>query len=482
MRLTRKSSRFIAIGGAIAAVIAMLVGAFFVNNTALASSPAGILAHQIKVQPNYNLNVRVSHGSVPHFDCQDIPLGGDGRCYIPQQIRAAYGIQPLLNKGINGKGTTIVIVDAFSNPYIQTDLSVFDQEFGLPDPQFQVIAPFGTTPFDFNDADQVNWSGEISLDVQWAHAVAPNAKIVLALAKTDEDIDIYNTTKYVIDHNVGDVISQSFGEAESCVDPNLLKQQHQMFVDATRKNITLIASSGDDGAAQPTCDGNSLFLSASSPATDPLVLSVGGTTLNADGTTGAYIGETAWADDFAGCPPPDQGCSGGGFSNLYGRPFYQVGVAGTKKGHRGVPDVAYNAGVDGGVLTHWGVGLQVFVGLDPSTPAFFAFGGTSSGSPQWAGLTALGDQLAHHRLGFINAAIYRANLIPALYKNTFHDVTVGTNSLDPVTGYNAAKGWDAVTGWGSPKANNELPTLVVEDFLSDGLSGINNNDGHHKGD
>jgi subtilase family serine protease len=126
--------------------------------------------------------------------------------------------------------------------------------------------------------------------VEWAHAIAPGANITLVLAKTNDDADILSATQYAVDHNLGNVISQSFGENESCVDSNLLAAQRNLFVKATLKHITLIASSGDDGAAQGTCDGSSIVLAASSPASDPLVTAVGGTALHAaDFSTSAAI-------------------------------------------------------------------------------------------------------------------------------------------------------------------------------------------------
>jgi subtilase family serine protease len=187
------------------------------------------------------------------------------------------------------------------------------------------------------------------------------------------------------------------------------------------------------------------------------VLAVGGTTLSADSATGAYIGERAWADAFADCYPPDQfGCSGGGFSTLYGRPDYQDGVVGTSQ--RAVPDVAYNGGVDGGVLTHWGVGLAT-LGLDPTLAAFFIFGGTSAGSPQWSGLVAIADQMAGRRLGHMNRAIYRDG-VGFLYGATLNDITSGNNNYDGVTGYQTGSAWDPVTGWGTPKASTLLPAVI----------------------
>ncbi len=430
---------------------------------ASAVASGGQMTPAIGVHPHYRIASRTSQqGNQVLFNCQK-PTAAVF-CYGPSQIRNAYNIQPLLNDGITGKHRTIVIIDAFQNPYIRSDLSIFDSTFGLPDPTFHIIAPDGLTPFDINNADEVGWSGEIALDVQWAHAVAPSATIDLVLSKSDMDADILSATRFVIDHNLGDVISQSFGEGETCMDPTLQVQQHQLFAEATQKHITLFASSGDQGAAQPTCDGSSFFLSASTPASDPYVTGVGGTHLNADLTTGAYENETAWNDSF--------GASGGGFSTIYKRPGYQEHVPGID-GWRGVPDVAYNADVNGGVLTHWGVGNIVYAGGSPTDPTlFFIFGGTSAGSPQWAGITALADQAAHHRLGFLNPAIYSIGRSDG-YPQSFHDITVGNNTFTgaggngvtvTITGYETSPGWDPVTGWGTPKVDR-LVTLLIQRII-----------------
>ena len=296
----------------------------------------------------------------------------------------------MINAGYTGAGRTIVIVDAFQSPTMMLDLDNFDATFGLPATStgfFTQVAPDGLTPFNSADPNMSGWSAEISLDVEWAHAIAPGAKIVLDLAKTNNDVDILSATKYAVDHKLGEVISQSFGENESCVDPKLLKKEHQVFVEATGKNITLLASSGDQGAAQQTCDGNSWVQAASSPASDPLVTAVGGTELHAanyclvslgcDPTAnpapGTYQGEIAW-NEF------NSESTGGGFSVLYDKPSYQDELVHGNK--RAVPDVAYNAAIYHGVLVAWGGG-------------FYLFGGTSCGSPQWAGIVAIADQKAH---------------------------------------------------------------------------------------
>jgi subtilase family serine protease len=232
--------------------------------------------------PNYGL-----------FTCQVVGLNPTRTCYDPYQMRHAYNIDTLIKAGFDGRGKTIVIVDAFQSPNIVQQLNFYNSFYGLPGLNglggppnaslgtFTQIAPDGLTPFVPGDANMTGWAEEISLDVLWAHAIAPGANIVLVLAKSNDDANILSATKYAVDHNLGDVISQSFGENESCMDPSLLAQQHQVFANATLKNMTIFASSGDFGAGQPTCDGSALVQAASTPAIDPLVSAVGGTELHA---------------------------------------------------------------------------------------------------------------------------------------------------------------------------------------------------------
>jgi subtilase family serine protease len=312
----------------------------------------------------------------------------------------------------------------------------------------------------------VGWSAEISLDVEWAHAIAPDAKVVLVLAKSNDDADILSATKYAVDHRLGDVISMSFGENESCVDPLLLAKQHALFAKATLKHITLIASSGDDGAAQRTCDGTSWTQAVSSPASDPLVLGVGGTELHAadyclsglgcDPTAspapGTYQGEIVW-NEFT----EDSAATGGGFSVQFRQPLYQLAAFHHKGSHKGVPDVAYNAAIYHGVLVYWAGDVWLF-------------GGTSAGAPQWSGITAIADQKAGRSLGFTNAALYLDGLFPKVYAKTFHDVKIGNNSVSEadasdnqvvVQGFSAGKAWDATTGLGSPIADRLVDLLTL---------------------
>ena len=384
-------------------------------------------------------------------------------CYDPYQIRHAYQVDSLINAGYNGAGRTIVIIDAFQSPTLINDLDTFNSFYGLPlsSTFFTQIAPQGLTPFDPNNGDMVGWSGEITLDVEWAHAIAPNAKIVLVLAKSDEDQDILNALNYAVSHNLGDVISMSFGENESCVDPGIFFGYRLAFTGATLLGTTLFASSGDEGAAQETCDGTSWVKAASHPASDPLVTGVGGTELHAadycltalgcDPTKnplpGTYLGEIAW-NEPPGLVSEGSLSTGGGFSVLFAAPPYQFGTTKNLK-QRAVPDIAYSAAVLHGVLTYW---------TGDQGAGFYLFGGTSAGSPQWAGITAIADQKAQRRLGFLNGGLYQ---IARLNKGPLGltDILSGNNSVvefdvndDPVAinGFAAGKGWDATTGNGSP--------------------------------
>jgi len=415
------------------------------------------------------------------FTCQVLGLDPGTTCYDPYQIRHAYQIDTLINAGFTGKGKTIVIIDAFQNPSLVTQVNTQDSFYGLPgmnglgnppDPSlgtFTQVAPDGLTPFVVGNADMTGWAEEISLDVMWAHAMAPNANITLVLAKSDSDADILSATRYAVDHNLGNVISQSFGENESCMASDLLVQEAVVFAEATLKGITLFASTGDEGAGQPTCDGSALVKAVSIPASNPLVTAVGGTELHAaryclaalgcnpaaNPAPGTYQGEIAWNE-------PQIGATGGGFSVIFDLPFFQERTVPGKQ--RGLPDVAYSAAVGHGLLTYLDI---------PGIPSgYYLFGGTSAGSPQWAAITSIADQKAGHNLGFINEALYDIGQSHHLYSTSLNDVTSGNNSFGGVTGFNAGPGWDPTTGLGSPSAENLVGNLIQLVSPLDGLSAL----------
>jgi subtilase family serine protease len=379
------------------------------------------------------------------FSCQSASAAVG--CYGPAQIRRAYNIP----SNLTGAGKTIVIIDAFGNPDIASDLANFDSTFDLPSAHLNIICITGTCPtFDPNSLDEQSWAGEIALDTQWSHADAPGATIDLVISRSDSDADILAAQQYVVSHNLGDVLSQSFGEGETCMASNIFAAQHQAFVRAQAEHMTVFASAGDSGSAQPDCNGDGgFFKSASTPASDPLVTGVGGTHLNANFTTGAYQSEQVWNDSGTSI---DIGATGGGFSTQYLRPFYQAFA--NHNAFRGVPDVAFNADVFGGVLATCSA-----CGDGPGV--FFIFAGTSSGSPQWAAITALADQAAGHRLGFLNPTLYVIGVAVTNYNFAFHDITSGNNAWDVtgVSGFSASPGWDPTTGLGSPNSAHLISLL-----------------------
>ena len=374
-------------------------------------------------------------GSV-HVICQ-VPGSGYPPCYGPDQVRTAYDIQPLLDAGTTGSGRTIVIVDAFSDPFLAHDLAVWDAVWGLPAANLSVVAPDGITPFDGSPL-QFNWAVEIALDVEWAHVVAPGANLVLVLSRTESDADMLRATEYAIDNGLGDVITQSFGESETCADPALLREEHAAFERAASRGITLVAGSGDFGATNLLCDGSGLagIATAATPASDPDVTSVGGTRLMAGLVSGAYGNETAWNDAA--------GASGGGFSSIYHRPGYQAQFNGDN-GARGIPDVAYSADIIGGAIVAFAGRAGVL-------------SGTSVGTPQWAGIAALVAQSSGHRGPQLNIRLYHLAKSDG-YTVGMHDITTGNNSFGGVQGYSAGPGWDPVTGLGTPDAAKLVPLL-----------------------
>jgi subtilase family serine protease len=430
-------------------------------------SQESLVAMPDAVAPQYGL-----------FTCQ---VGvGEGACYDPYQMRKAYQVDSLIAASFDGTGQTIVIVDAFQNPNLVAQVGHFNTFYGLPAVQLTQVAPDGLTPFVTGDPNMTGWAEEISLDVEWAHAIAPGARIVLVLAKSNSDADLLSALKYAVDNSLGNVVSMSFGENERCLDAATNKAYHRIFANATKKNIGLFASSGDQGAALPTCDGTSWVKAVSSPANDPLVTGVGGTELtaakyclallgcdpNSNPAAGTYQSEIAWNE---GLPFGDFGdifglgtlASGGGFSVVSDQPRYQRDTARGRDEQRGVPDVAYNAAVEHGVLTYLSI---------PGIPAgFYRFGGTSAGAPQWAAVAAIANHKAGHPLGFLNPTIYKIAREYSDYSKSFHDITVGNNSslqFDAsgksvtIIGYKAGPRWDPVTGLGSPIAAGLVDLLI----------------------
>jgi subtilase family serine protease len=388
----------------------------------------------------------------PLADCLTLPAP---TCYAPRQFLTAYGIAPLLDRGIDGRGETIVMpefVSTASTPgvtNVRADLARFDSLFGLPPVNLQVITRFTGA------STQYLANGEEAGDIETAHEVAPGAAIRVILLPETDVIATY-TEALRIAASLGSVVSVTAGYGEMCFTSAQVTALNAALAADELRHATVVASSGDSGAAVAGCSASAPFTrGVNLPAADPLVLSVGGTELQADHTTGQYIGETVW-----NTPPPvlpaGVVASNGGFSSLFTRPAYQDQVPGIGA-MRGMPDVA----ADADLATGPALAFEIDGGY-----AIVPGGGTSAGAPFWAGIMALADQCAGRPLGFVNPAIYaigRSNL----YHNAFHDVTEGSNTVvfpsGTVTGYSAGPGWDPVTGWGSPDAQVLVPLLASRD-------------------
>ncbi len=422
--------------------------------------------------PHSILRDRISKDVTPPTDAQCRAATGFP-CYSPQQMHTAYGLNGLIDGGFVGAGETIVIIDSYGSPTIAADLVTFDQGYGLPDPpSFTVLAPLGTVPWDPTlYPDQPGWAGETTLDVEWAHAMAPGAAIVLMTSPVDETEGVQglpeflDLEKYALDHHLGKIISQSWGATENTLfrevagrrGPQVIKDFEAFYRRAAGERVTVLAAAGDSGSSNVETNGVTFypFPTVGYPASSPHVTAVGGTTLYAD-TSGNYQSETVWNNP--GC------CAGGGgISQLFKVPDYErkwlPGSVRTQLGGmRGLPDVSYNADCNNVILVY----LSYF-GADSA--GFYGICGTSEGSPQWAGIVADLNQYAGRPLGFLNPALYALGGLGD-FSSFGRDITVGNNALLDVPGavapgYSATPGWDPASGWGTPNLV-ELPYHAFE--------------------
>lgn len=336
-------------------------------------------------------------------------------CYSPDQLETAYGTGRLFRYGIDGAGQTIVVVEPLGSPSVQSDLTTFDEAFGLPGPpSFQVIAPVGAPPaYQSTPADEA-WAQETSLDVEWAHAMAPGARILLVetpVAETEGLAgfpQILAAENYVIDHHLGDVISQSFESTEETFpSPAVLDFLSSTYLNAYRHGVTVVSASGDNGVAGYSNPETTTFYPrrvVQWPASDPFVTSVGGTTLDLDSSGNRLAPDVAWNDtynatvlrDFVDSVPPQPFASGGGASAVFPRPDYQdIGTRAARR-HRTVPDISMNAGCTGPVDIY-----------SAAVGGWFIVCGTSEAAPLFSGVVALADQLAGHSLGLVNPELYK---------------------------------------------------------------------------
>ncbi len=437
-----------------------------------AAAPAGSAATMAAASsaPAIAVKSGVLHpvGGMPAPSQANCVASGFYHCLTPQQVETAYNLAPLYRHGVTGKGETIVIVDSFGSPTIMKDLAVFDRQFRLPaPPSFRIIAPAGKIPkWNPGNSDMTGWGCETTLDVEYAHAIAPGANILLVETPVSETEgvtgfpQIIEAENYVLEHHLGDVISQSFSATEQTFTGlGQISRYHlrSAYVQAAKEKDgpTILAASGDSGAADVELDGTTYYTHrvTSWPDSDPLVTGVGGTELVAG--KGSTYTSVAWNDTY----DPHLGggtvpfATGGGLSVLFSRPSYQNGVENVVGSARGVPDVSMNGACSSPVFTY-----QSFP--QKGTPAgWYPACGTSEATPEFAGIVALADQVAGHALGVINPALYRLSAAnaPGIVPVTSGNSTVTFVQGKPaktytIKGFTARAGYSLVDGVGTVNA------------------------------
>ncbi len=396
-------------------------------------------------------------------------------CYNPAQIQQAYNLPTLYAHGVTGQGVTIVIVDPYGSPTIVSDLRTFDSTEAIPDPpSLRIIRPAGkVAPFNQDNAGMQGWASETTLDVEYAHTIAPGAKILLVETPgggnaTDVSMSqVVTAEKYVIAHRLGTVISQSFVATEQSIGYAGIRSLRSAYIDAYDHHVTVLSGSGDTGAAGFKANGTTYYTHAVAgwPASDPLVTAVGGTRLDLDATGNRNAADEVWNDTYSltanqlvnGNNGPNPLAGGGGRSVIFGRPSYQHTVRRVVGNHRGVPDISMSAACTGAVNIY-----QSFAG---QAAGWYALCGTSEATPLFSGIVALADQVAGRSLGLINPALYK---LAAEHAPGIVPVTSGNNSVSfrqggrtyHVRGFSAGSGYNLAAGLGTVNAASLVPELA----------------------
>jgi subtilase family serine protease len=440
-------------------------------------------------------------------------------CYRPDDLRTFYGLDPLTPTTNDGAGQTIVLVDSYGTPTGANDLAVFARTFNGPTPNYDAVYPLGHPDYKNPPGNggctsgpcaAEGWAGEASLDIEWAYAMAPKAHIVLLATPPAETQGVQGLPNLMkaIDWAVkkypsGTMFSMSFGTDEQAFGGNSARTQFSKFDQTFKRGLakgdTFFSSSGDTGsvgttrAHHQTSTGSTPEVSY--PNVSPYVTSVGGTQVQSGWTwdptrdkpftdsgdynqlywnwTSGGNTQAPWNESWAGI------ATGGGLSTVYPRPAYQDTVKSVVGNHRGVPDVAWNAAVNGGVLTY----RSFFPSID-GPPSWGVYGGTSASSPQVAAVTAIANQAraaaGKGPIGNLNEAIYSpsfdkssafSDVIEQKYgttpsgdikNNRIWDIGPdGFVTPDPVPGYPTTPGYDLTTGFGSPNEPGYVAQLVA---------------------
>ena len=477
MRKARMTALVVGAGVLAAAAIAAATAAFPAASAASTALPRAQGRPWLVIKPGIiRLGMTRQDGPSTTAECEQ---AYDIACYQPGQIRAAYGLPALYAKGVTGKGVTIAIVDSYGSPTIRSDLAAFDKTLGYPaPPSFRIVTPAGAIPaYDPDNTDMVGWASETTLDVEYAHALAPGANILLVETPVSETEgvtgfpQIVTAEEWVINHGLADVISQSFGATEETFTSYAqLSPLRAAYLEAYSRGVTVLAASGDSGATDFELNQTTYYTRpvTSWPDSDPLVTAVGGTQLKL--SRGKYTSvawndtyDKAWNEYWDFDPGPSPFASGGGKSEFFARPSYQNGAQSVVGARRGVPDISMSAACDGSVSIY-----ATFAG-QPSGAGWSLICGTSEATPEFAAVVALADQVAGHSLGLINPTLYA---LSAAHAPGIVPVTSGNNTVSfqqgpadqlyTVRGYPARADYSMATGVG---------TIYAPDFV-DELAGV----------
>ena len=353
--------------------------------------------------------------------------------YLPAAIASAYGIDTALANGYDGTGRSVAVVQ-FAD-YYASDITTYWNCFGLSNTVIDVPISGGPDP-----ATAATDGAEVALDIQQVASLAPGATIYNYAAPNDAYgfVDVFTA---IADDHVADVVSVSWGLCESDAASQSLQP---LFMQLAAQGQTIFVASGDSGAsscaysAPPDNPSIDYSLTVDDPSNSPWVTGVGGVTL----TSISPLVQTVWNGSCGSSP-----CGGGGgSSNVYPRPSWQVGPGVDLTLGRQVPDLSVMASPATGMLAYY-------------AGAWRAFGGTSIGAPLMAGLLAVGSQACSvQRLGFLNPRLYQMGIAGV----GFNDVTTGSNDIYAMGGYSATANYDMASGLGTPKPSQFLPALCAQ--------------------
>lgn len=324
--------------------------------------------------------------------------------YQPSEVQTAYRLDKLYRSGLDGRGQTVAIVDAFGSTTIQQDIATFSAAMGLPPADLTVI---GTpTESDFSGSPNAGWADETTLDVEWVHAIAPRAKIVLVVAPDNSFDNLFQAIITAASVPGVSVISNSWGDIELDTFPEFRAAADDVFKSITARGIAINFSSGDSGDETI----NLGVADADWPASSPFVTAIGGISLSLK-KNGQIDFQTAWGNNLTriadraslGSPPSDpvlnqgfQFGGGGGVSDVYSKPAFQRGLTGNR---RMVPDISW--------LADPFTGAEFIVTGDAAGDQFIGvIGGTSLSCPMFSALWAIAAQRAGHKLGQAAAYVY----------------------------------------------------------------------------